>query len=793
MTHLCGRFCIIALMLGAIAVSLPATAEAVYDQDGQRHEPRLVKGRVTVQFEDDVDLNNAAKAFGRVSFGLPSLDAVLADVKVDDYRKIFPWRNERPKTNSGMHDLTRFYELEFSENIPVQTVINALRQNPNIRMVEAVWEMPLLATPNDPSWSSQWAMEPPGPDPYFYDAWDIEAGSDSVIYGCIDSGVNYEHSDLKENIWVNPGEDVDGDGVVYDVDDLNGVDDDGNGVVDDLIGYDFLSDAGSAVWPGEDGGTRDTDPNDFNGHGTHVAGIAAAATNNGINVTGAAGGWFGGHRSYRGARIMCLRVGYTASDGRGYIDPNDAAAAIDYATMMGADVINASWGGSSVTGVASANAMAAGVTFCHAAGNNGDQNQDAMDNQPGMLSVASVGPNSDTKSGFSNYGYWIDVCAPGSDILSTYSSQYTPTIATIGGTSMASPMVAGLALLIRSAMPSLTKAQVDSLIINTADPVEYANEEIYHYKLGSGRINAHSALLGLASAQFTADQTDGNVPLTVNFTDLSPYSPTTWDWSFGTGVSSTDQNPAYTYTQPGVYDVSLIVDDTSSLGLGEEHLRRYVWARADSIMMDSVEIQAGNKVVLPVYLRNTAQVSQIQFAFQLEGHDGQKVRYDSFSVAGLRTEYFEQVSENANVASQQKFSIMMTANTGANSTYMVPDTGAILDLHLTVTPSAAAGQVVTIDTVTVNGKNAKVVTPLGDYWPEFQAGKVVVRTCGHGDANCDENVSVSDLTMLVDYMFRGGPTPDVNGGDVNDDGFINISDINYLVDYLFRSGPPPPA
>ncbi len=780
------------LAVSAAVLGTTSPVQAVYNPNGEQPKPRMLPGLVSVQLEDNVDPAATAKAFGRVSFGVASLDALLADLKVADARKIFPWQNERPKLNSGQHDLSRFFELSFPPDQDVRAVVRSLRQNPNVRMAEPVWEMPLLATPNDPQWSQQWAMEPGPPDPDFYDAWDIENGSDSVIFGCIDSGVNYKHADLAQNVWVNPGEDLDGDRVVFDPDDLNSVDDDGNGIVDDLIGYDFLTSAGS-VWPGEDGGGRDPDPNDHNGHGTHVAGIAAAATNNGINVTGAAGGWFGGHRAYRGVRIMCLRVGYTGSDGNGYVNTNDCAAAINYAVMMGADVINESWGGSYVSAIASSNAVAAGVTVCHAAGNDNASTGDEIDDMPGVLSVASVGPQSDIKSSFSNYGYWVDVCAPGSSILSTYSNAYVPTTATLGGTSMASPMVAGLALLVRSAMPSLTRFQCDSIILVTTDSVEAVNNPLYWYQLGSGRINALKALQGLGRAKFTSTATDGNVPLTVDFTDLSPLSPTSWLWSFGTGAQSTDQNPSYIYTEPGVYDVSLIVDDTASIGNGEEHLRRYIWARADTLKVDSVEVRPGDTVVYPIFLRNTAQASDIMFAFQLENHNGQEVQFLDYSVAGTRTGYFESTSMSGSDLINQRFAIRLRSNTGTGSSWLPADTGVILNLRFLVANDPTPDLVVVVDTATINGNAPRITTAYGDYWPAFSPGYLVVRACAHGDSNCDDKINVSDLTFLVNYLFKGGAEPDTRGGDVNADSSINVTDLTFLVNYLFKSGPPPPS
>jgi len=771
---------------------------AVVNQNGKSPKPYVIKGLVTIQFEDNVSPNNFQKGFGNVRFGMPSLDRVMDDYQVSDAKKLFPWRKDRPPINSGLHDLSRFYELRFPENVDVNHVIDALQQNPNIRMAEPVMAFPLLAIPNDAEYYSQWHMAPAGLDPHVYDAWDLETGSDSIKLGMIDSGVNYKHRDLEGNIWVNPGEDIDGDGVVYDIDDLNGVDDDGNGVVDDLIGYDFFTGISGGVYPGEDGGGLDTDPNDFSGHGTHCAGIAAAMVNNGYDVTGVAGGWYGGSRSFGGARIVCLRVGATGTDGNGYVNSNNCGTAIDYAANNGVNVVSCSWGSSNTTTmqVAMANAAVNGVTVVHASGNDDCDCPDYLDYDPetNVLSVAST-TSSDLKSGFSNFGSWIDVSAPGSSIFSTVSYEYVPDVGYMSGTSMAAPMVAGQALLIRSAMPSLTKEQVDSLIINTADTIDHLQSDpLLAGRLGSGRINVYNSIKDLPFAKFEGDVTEGNAPLEVNFMDLSPASPdlpTAWTWTFGTGDGSSVQNPTYTYNDPGIYDVSLLVDVNNPLGIGEEHLKKYIWVKADTLRGDSIEADLGDHVMVPINITNTSPLKEFTFAFFL--NTDINVELDSFSVVGTRAEYMYDVSYIANIPSMDRFAIRFRPDnlSAGTSNYLPSGSGSILNLFVSVKTGGATGGMILIDTMNVNGKITNATSIYGEFIPEFTPGKIYVQLCLHGDANCDGSIGISDLSLIVDYMFNGGSV-DSYGGDVNGDGFILITDITYIIDYMFNEGPPPP-
>lgn len=780
------------MLLFAMAILALSTTSgwARVDSNAPKAEPILIPGTLVIEFEPDVTIGQVQRGFGSVSVGLTSVDMLLDKHGVSDAEKLFPWREGGLAASAEENRLARVYQLTLPESADLDAVRTELLQNPRIRDVHILHAMPVAATPNDPDFTSQWHRT----KLQLESAWDLGTGSDSVIIAIIDTGVNYLHPDLIGNIWVNPGEDIDGDGIVWDTDDLNGIDDDGNGKVDDLVGWDFFS-GGFSVWPGEDPNTPDNDPNDFDGHGTHCAGIAAAVTNNSTDVVGVAGGWAGAHRSFRGPRIMVLRVGGTGADGNGYVNPANCAQAIDYAVMMGAHIINMSWGSSSTQATALVNAINNGLTLLHAAGNdNCDCPSHADGYGTNVLSVASTQSN-DGKSSFSNYGAWVDVSAPGSDILSTVSNAYTPGTASYSGTSMAAPMVVGLAALIRSNMPSLSKSQIDSVIMATTDNIDAQNPSFIG-ALGTGRINAFNALSTMAAARFSSTTTDGAVPLQVTFTDQSPYNPTSWTWDFGDGGNSFDQNPVHTYTQPGLYNVSLTVTDDN--GTGRQKLNRYVWARADTVIADSVEAVPGTSVPVTVSLTNTMQLATIEYTFRIPNNEN--VFLDSVTVVGTRCDGMTMQIQGYDPGND-RYSVFITVSPPGRTDWLPPGSGPIMTLYFGIPSNYTRVTPIPIDTTTFGSRNNELITPIGPYVPTFETGYLYLAGCcigQTGNVNDDPGgaVDLSDLIYFVNYLFLGGPAPacpaaaNVNG----DPGCaLDLSDMIYLVNYLFLGGPAPAA
>jgi subtilisin family serine protease len=451
-----------------------------------RSLPRYVPGEVIVEFRRQLP----AEARERIA---RSVDGQV--------RHLIPGLNQKVVTFSSSAD-----PLAASERLSASPGVIAAEPNWIYEALEVI--------PNDPAFDDQWGLsntgqihvitDPPpasaqgvaDADADVSDAWSVTQGSPDTVIAILDTGVDLSHPDLSPNLWVNTGETA-----------ANGIDDDGNGYVDDIDGYDFLR--------------NDPSPQDNTvGHGSHVAGIAAAAANNSI----------GGAGVCPACRLMILRAG----DDGGF--PLDATLeAIVYAVENGADIINMSLGGpiwSKLLRKALASAGDSGVLVVAAAGNS-DRDNDQLYYLPGgdpfapdypashdLPNIISVAASNDldrfayftgcdlagggAECSFTNWGHTsVDLAAPGVDILSTYlSGGY----ATLNGSSMSAPFVSGVAGLVLSQNPSYTPLQVKNAILNSVDhPQDLAGG----FTVTSGRLNAQGALTG--STANATPRTDGTM------------------------------------------------------------------------------------------------------------------------------------------------------------------------------------------------------------------------------------------------------------------------------------------
>ncbi|NQY99129.1 MAG: S8 family serine peptidase [Bdellovibrionales bacterium] len=352
-------------------------------------------------------------------------------------------------------------------------VVSTLKSNPMVANAEPNFiytidtdEQP-TTVPNDPEFNALWGLHntdsrPDGLNSAGIDvdalkAWEITTGSDEVVIAVIDTGVDYTIDDLVPNVWTNDAE-------------LNGeagVDDDGNGFVDDIYGMDFAN--------------EDSDPMDDHGHGSHCAGTIGASGNNGIGIVGVA------------QNVKLMGIKFLTARGGGTLE--GAIKSIDYATLMGVDVMSNSWGGGGFSEELKNSiirAKEAGILFTAAAGNS-RQNNDARPTYPAtydvdnIVSVAAIDSRGRLAS-FSSYGATtVDVAAPGVNVLST-----TPDgLKSWSGTSMATPHVSGVAALVLANEPEITMTDLRDRLINTTKPVSAVRGKV----ASGGIVSAYYALI----------------------------------------------------------------------------------------------------------------------------------------------------------------------------------------------------------------------------------------------------------------------------------------------------------
>ena len=348
-------------------------------------------------------------------------------------------------------------------NRSVEQAVAMYEDNNLIEYIEPDYEVHILETPNDPLFNQLWGLNNTGQnggiagaDIDALRAWDVFTGSSDVLVSVIDTGIDYTHPDLAANVWTNPGE-IPG----------NGIDDDANGYIDDVHGWDFYN--------------NDSDPMDDHGHGTHCSGTIGGIGNNGIGVAGV--NW----------TVKIMGVKFLSSGGSG--STAGAISSIQYATLMHVKVMSNSWGGGGFSQAlmdAIQAAYNAGILFAAAAGN-GTTDTDVTPNYPSCYNVGNVisvaaTDNRDALADFSNWGLTtVDLAAPGVDVLSLApGNQY----ATMSGTSMATPHVAGVAALIWGAYPAMGVDQVKSLILRSAEPIASMTGKC----VTGGRLNAFTCI-----------------------------------------------------------------------------------------------------------------------------------------------------------------------------------------------------------------------------------------------------------------------------------------------------------
>ncbi|HCL27643.1 MAG TPA: hypothetical protein DIC52_04300 [Candidatus Latescibacteria bacterium] len=379
----------------------------------------------------------------------PQLDSLHAVSGLRSLERLLPARGyvARAATNPPIE---RWLRLRFDGRLSVEALVQRYRAASAVEAIQPNYLRRQTAyRTDDPLLDKQWNLDAIG--------WtQRDPGSAAgVLVAVVDSGVDGDHPDLAAQIWHNSAE----------LDGLEGFDDDGNGYVDDIAGWDFTDAPGL---PGDGDFTDpDADPEDESGHGTHVAGIIAAASDNGIGITGIA----------PGASLMVLRAGFNIGSS-GYLQDDDVAAAIVYAADNGAQVINLSLGDprySPLMADAVRYAIELDVVVVAAAGNEGSAEVYYPARLDGTIGVAASG-RSDLPASFSNRGTSIDLIAPG---VAVHSATLGGGYGDLSGTSMAAPHVSAVAALIRARHPEYSRLQVLGALVSAAQDVGAAGWDEY--------------------------------------------------------------------------------------------------------------------------------------------------------------------------------------------------------------------------------------------------------------------------------------------------------------------------
>ena len=425
---------------------------------GRAQESPIYESQVVVvQVEPGV-----AIVEGAAKTGLEVFDRTAARYGVHTIERVFPFLDHvqpTPKTRRNLVALRHTYYVRYSAGDDPEQVAKVLASAPDVIYAEPViinrlLESEVRVEPNDSLFSDQTYLR----HMRLPEAWDIVKGEDMsppVVIAIVDDGTDWQHEDLLANIWTNADEIPD-----------NGIDDDNNGFIDDVHGVNFCNRDDTKNDPFHPGGS---------GHGTPVAGTAGAVTNNGIGVAGTA--WNAQHMH------IC---------GQGY-------KGILYAAANGADIINASWGGpgtlaSNFTAQSLDLATDMGALVVAAAGND-NLNNDLYPFYPSsysrVLSVGATAKDSRRRASFSNYGKMVNVFVPGVGIVTTdLDGEY---LSSASGTSFSSPLVSGVAALVKTRYPDISPDALREQIRLASETIDTENPG-HAGQLGRGYVNAEASL-----------------------------------------------------------------------------------------------------------------------------------------------------------------------------------------------------------------------------------------------------------------------------------------------------------
>lgn len=537
---------------------------------GQTSIPEPTKGVMRVKLQPEVatqlSMRPIPMSSGIITTGIEPFDRASKQVKAVSMERVFPY-SEKMEEKARKHGLDLWYEIHFSESINPIEATQVFKNVPGVTIAENIIPMQLiegdkgfirvsesqkqalstraLTMPfNDPLLSKQWhyqndgsmAGSIAGADINLFNAWKVATGNKELIVAIIDGGIDYKHVDLSDNVYINEKE----------LNGIEGVDDDNNGFIDDIYGYNFVLNSGDVY---------------AHSHGTHVAGTVGAMNNNGIGVSGIAGG-----NGQGGVKMLSCQVFDSRASNLGA----DYAKAFYYAAGQGAVIAQCSWGWDTsdyyeqavldairfFTEEAESPFMKGGLCI-FANGNTGLEGNFYPACMDEVVAVGSM--TYDLKpASYSSYGTWTDVTAPGGDtsfnsaqgVLSTLPNDeygYSQ------GTSMACPHVSGIAALVLSKYGTATYSN-ESLrqqLITSVDDFYTSNPSV-EGKYGTGYINAEKSM----------QMGNGNAPTAVdNIKLMAGQDNITLEWK----IPATEDNIVYYHVLYYSKESFTATDDLSKL------------------------------------------------------------------------------------------------------------------------------------------------------------------------------------------------------------------------------------
>ncbi len=463
-------------------------------------EQELAEVFITETFQTDQGAVTALKGHIRVKMekefsSTKAADDLFPNLKITSIRRTFPYCGKF-ESRTRAEGLDLWYDITFDPSVPLTKASETIAKTKGITHVEYIHPLVLeddtVYPFNDPILRKQWHYSNPGTlndylagaDINLFPAWEISTGSRDVVVAVLDNGVQWDHEDLADNMWINESE-------YYGA---TGQDDDNNGYIDDIYGYNFTvasnNQMAGTIEPGN--------------HGTHVAGIISAVNNNGKGICGVAGG----NGKTPGTRIMSCQI----MDNAGY-----PAAAMKYAADNGAIISQNSWSSKDKTldasmkdaidyfikyaGIDEHNVqtgpMRGGIVIFAAGNDNSDFVNPGM--YEGVMAVAALGPGY-KRASYSNFGKWVDIAAPGGDDVTIGTAYVFSCIAGnsyggMMGTSQACPHVSGIAALVLSkyGKEGFTNEMLWDILVSNTTNVDSYNPN-YAGQLGSGLVDAYRCM-----------------------------------------------------------------------------------------------------------------------------------------------------------------------------------------------------------------------------------------------------------------------------------------------------------